>query len=283
MKRLNKRSFAVRYFDPSGGYPEVDFSNQDVDYSFDSNKNILCSVVRLQDHDNAFYDSEVGWAFPSEIRLWGALSLSVPKDQGWITIIPAERSRIIHEYEVSLEVDFDSLKGLGSLLLNSKEYMDVFKGKESVGTEYNFHPYPVNEAILKTLYESVDPTNHVLIRGLSCFLKSQFLARSRLTFEEATLLVYISLEAAFALIKIRNSYQSYEQVYKYISDEITGGEYLAEYYRDCRKNRNILSHPDSKDGPYGIPPLSADDFCDTFISLSRLYRFIIAGIDIEDE
>lgn len=274
-----KNIFVVRYLDKSGQYPEVEWCTTESNYSFDPGRNVLCSVVRLQDEDRTYNSSEVAWAYPSEIKLWAALALSIPADQGWITFVPSSRPLILDESLIDDALAFESIRGIGSALLTDECIRSVFRDESDICKTYNFHSGNVDPKELNRILNGIDLKDQVLIRGLSCFLKAQYLGKNRLTLEEATLMLFISLEAAFSIIRRENVFESYEQVFNhFLNDPNTDGESIVHFFRECRKLRNIISHPDSREGAYGIPPLMADDFCDIYNILSELYRFLIAGI-----
>lgn len=274
-----KSTFVVRYLDRSGYYPEVDFCTPDSNYSFDSGRDILCSVVRIHDEDEIYENSEAGWAYPSEIKLWAALTLSIPADQGWITFVPSSRPVVLNENYVDNTLAFESIRGMGSAIINDDHIRSVFReGSQSCGG-YNFHSFNVDLDELSRICDGINLKDQVLIRGLSCFLKAQYMSKNPLTFEEATLLLYISLEAAFSIIKRVHKFESYDQVFNhFLNDANTDGENIVHFFRECRRLRNIMNHPNSREGAYGIPPLRADDFCDIYNILSELYRFLTAGI-----
>lgn len=120
------------------------------------------------------------------------------------------------------------------------------------------------------------------MRGLSCLLKSKILALSSLVIEEAALLLYFSKEAAFYLLKENKRLKSINDVYEYIKSNVPNGIPLAQYYYQCRELRNMLCHPNSHKERLSIIPMMADDYYDTYSALVELYRYLIAGIPIEN-
>jgi len=178
------------------------------------------------------------------------------------------------------QLPFDDLAAPEFLEKMDQFLHDKMDGLDIEQIDYDsFSTVDFNPLDQQRLYHSIDPNNHLLIRGLSCLLKSRlFMGKYLYLFlEEAALLVFVSMEALLSLV--RNSLKSsginnptFSQVYDIISRRYTPGIDLSEYFEECYDHRVRLVHPDNRFGAAGIPYLEADDYFDTCTDVERLYR-----------
>ena len=280
MKKLlydfDNEAIAVRYFSPDGHYPMFNLQNKDYVLKFDREKNILYSAVKLKPFDLHYYQSGTTWAFISEIRLWSAMTLSVHPADGKYVFAPLDHPLVFNEKNFNdnySSVIAEAIRGLNACTIRSP----------TISNEYEFHHLITDEELIQRLFLGIDPENKILLRSLSCLLKSSLLSQSRLAIEEAALLCYISLEGAMNLLRQKLNISKLNEVYKYIEDNIPSGKTLADYHRQCRNNRNVLAHPDSTLTDDLLPILSTEDYFETYQTLVELYRFIVLGIPISND
>lgn len=147
--------------------------------------------------------------------------------------------------------------------------------------------YPANAGDTSRLYEALLQSDNVLLRGVSCYLKSHLLWRTeRITSvslsEEMAFNLYIALEAGLSVLRRRLSEQeqrrvSFDDVFRFVANTFSYGEGLAEYWRDCHDDRNALLHPDSIFGAYVMHPMVADDIYELLDPMQSLYRYLLLG------
>jgi len=120
--------------------------------------------------------------------------------------------------------------------------------------------------------------DNVLLRGVSCYLKTFLLWEHHFFREEMGLNLYIAVEAGLSVIRRRLSTAAGRQVAYGEVFDIVGkifGEGLAEYWQDCHDDRTILVHPDNRFGARVMHPGSADDIYELLDPMISLYRYIL--------
>lgn len=270
MCRGNRRTFILRTFSPHGRYPDVRFRAQNaLYYATDS---FVCSVVEAEAPNDVGF-SEIAWNDVHEIRLWGALALSIKEGNGFYVFIPEYELREIH----------------GRTLYLSQLREDVVDRVVShmrataPSREYNLHGVKPSESDVASLYSALATADAAILRGVNCFLKSLLLWNipgGYFLSEEIAFNLYIALEAGLSTLRRRLSAAagrtvSYANVFEFVAASFTAGEALAEYWQDAHDDRNALLHPDNDFSPYVIQPMSADDVWELFDPMLSIYRYIL--------
>ena len=266
-------SIAVRCLTKTGCYPKGNFSNSDASYTYDENTELLLSCVTIQPCDESYFQSGTAWALLSEIRLWSSIALTLFPANGTYSFIPAERPMVFKDLSSSDPSTF--IKRVPEKLLKSELRECFITGYKFTEEGYTFHNTTILSTEVSDFYSAIDTNDHVLMRGLSCLLKTKVLSQSYLAMEEAALLTYVSAEAVFNLLLKKLNFKTVKELYAYIEETVPNGQFLVEYHKECRANRNILVHPKSPMTTLGLPYLEADDYFDTYTSLIELYRFYL--------
>lgn len=277
IRNFDDGAIAVRYLAPNGHYPMFNLNTTQYVLKYIPEHNLLYSAVKLKKEDSHYYRSETSWAFISEIRLWSALALSVHPEDGKYTIAPLDHPLVFYEKEFRESYFVEILEA--TRIINRSTIIPPWKTDE----KYEFHHLAPDLSLVDKLYNVIDPTNKVLLRGLSCLLKSSLLSQSRLAMEEAALLCYISLEGISNLLREKLQLKKQFDLYSFMEANVPNGKFLADYLKECRLNRNILAHPDSDLCTDLLPNLSSDDYFETYECLVELYRYVLLSIPIRND
>ena len=218
--------------------------------------------------------SEVGWLYPEEVRLLACLALSIPEGHGSLRFVPLERTSLEWPDALVLSAN-DAVRRVAirgrelaeSLGLGAYELADW----HTSGAEWERH-----------VYEAIDPSNGLLVRGLHCLLKANRLAGEAEFAAEAYMNVSISREAALELIRERlraegNPSPSFDDAHAYVAANFLAGEHLADFLTYQHELWVETKHPNSAYGPVWIPQLMADDLYETYECLVSVYRHILSG------
>jgi hypothetical protein len=263
-----RRQYLLRVLDPRGAYPDVQFTAADALYVAGPS---LAYTVVLSEPPNEYGWSEIAWNDVGEVRLWGALALSIREGQGFFALLPSRMTA----------------KALFATELSSDLADTVARRIAGAGSaaSYRLHWVKPSSAEVEALYAALLRADAVLLRGLNCFLKSLALWQmedSWLLMEEMGLNLHISLEAGLSVLRRRLSVAagrdvSFQAVYDFLSGTFTHGSALVEFWQDRREERNLLMHPDSHSGPHVIAPMCADDIYELWDPMLSLYRFLLIG------
>ena len=259
----SRRPYLLTVMAIKGQHPRVTFRAADALYV--GKEDLVYTVVGIDPHDRSPF-GETHWANIAEIRLWGAIAFAIREGEGFYSFEPGA-NRVMFLSSINEKTAQRVAEGLAA---------DIPKG------ERWSRKLTVPESELLGLYDALLNADNILLRGVSCYLKSHLFWGSTLFMEEKAFNLYVSLEAALNTLKRRFSAAqgrdvSYDDVYKFIENTFAYGESLVEYLRDCRDNRNILFHPHNYFGEYVMAPLTADDVMELFDPMLTLYRYILIG------
>ena len=281
----------VRVQSPIGTYPEVVIGNKDSAFVFD--KDISYSIVRLKKPPRIRdYYSEVEWATPEEIALYSSLELSAQYGDMPITIYPLQDCHIMNLHPNTKLNNPNLHKIIKDKLMSSLSTEVLPSCFHNSLTSPSLAPFQSNNPYQtcgnsflperqSSLLAAIDPADHLMIRGLSTFLRSAMLCRHRHFLEEAIITLFVSLEATFRLVLRRlkdsgipnpTSGDAANFVAKAFNQEPIE-KYFSEYY----DSRIMALHPESRFGTFPHAPLMADDFYDLHESLRAMYVFLITG------
>lgn len=284
----------ARFLGPMGMYPRFVAGDHDHGYLFDSAASI--TLVRVSEHPGQYETySEVEWAHPEEIGFFASMALAREDNEQAVIIYPLDGG-----YTVELDADVP---------LNSSELLQVVKAmmiREVLGSRakrlhrfpdaYAWEPYDLPPFASKRKYlesdgmvpdrqaralAAIEPTDFLMIRGLSTWLRSSMLSAHMNFTEEAITTLFISMEASFRLVRRRliaegnpdpNARDAAEFLGKVFNEDPLD-RYYAEYY----DSRIATMHPESRFGVFLHPPLMADDYYHLHASLRDLYLYLLTG------
>jgi hypothetical protein len=217
--------------------------------------------------------SELSWVYPEEVRLLGSIALSVPEGLGTLQFAP-------HGEQLRLSIDSENLADAKLLRKIEQEANQIARKTYGKKVRYSLRKAKTSgEVFQRTLYKGIDTGDALLVRGLSCLLRSQHLMSidCYAFCEDAFINVQITREGALQIIRRllkRSSGQSvsYEDAYEYIKQNFQVGDALADYLREQYEKWVTAKHPECRWGIFWSPPLSAEDFFETYEALVSIYR-----------
>jgi hypothetical protein len=269
----------IKLLHPHYEYPVGVFKHHDALY-YPSEEVVFIASKKVSYNYGGDAYSEVAFGHPEEIRLLSTLTLSIPEGFGMVAFGLWHGSKID---ELSLDIDlsedqtvsFCRQKAQKILLENEGENEVRYQLRTITRSEFN---------VEKKIYEGIDLTNGILIRGLYTLLKCQLLISAEPPYfmEEAFMNVQISTEAVFRLIReaIISSGKNevkIEDIYNYISANFVNGEGFVDYLKDMYDRWIQTKHPASIFESKWAPFLQADDVYETYGALVSIYRHLIIG------
>jgi hypothetical protein len=263
-----RRGFVLTVLSDRSSLPKVSFAAKDALFRQSPS---LAYTAALSEPPNEFGWSEIAWANVAEIRLWGAIAFSIREGRGFYSFSPLVSRRVW-----AVEMDEERIDGIAQRL-----------ARENPPQSHELHSVVPSVDEIGRLYDVLLHADNVLLRGVSCYLKSHVIWRldrvtSCLLAEEMAFNLCIALEAGLTTLRKRlrgsdGGPASYAQVFQFIARTFAYGEPLVEYWQDCHDDRNSLLHPDSDMGAYVMHPMSVDDIWELFDPMLSLYRYILIG------
>lgn len=218
--------------------------------------------------------AELSWLYPEEVKVLSSIALAIPEGLGFLNFSPYYRQYPIGYAEEPGQLDVECLKE------QTKDKIKDIYGSQTAYSLQDRECY--EEDAQKAVYDNIDIEDSILIRGLTCFLKSQHLSRYPAFAEDAFINIQISREAALQIIRTRMAQESgampsYADLRPYFQDNFRSGDVLFDDYREQHDKWLMCKHPASDFGTFWTPPLFADDYIETYESLVSVYRHLITG------
>jgi len=284
---ININSVHLRILGPGFEYPSEPFKHHDGLYY--PSEDAAFIVTKRQPHGEN-YDTEVAIWGPDEIRLIGTLTLSVPEG-GTRNIFVPWAGELLPEIPLTADLSSESIISLclqSAIKIRAENehllrkplgiYTDIEQYK---GKPYKFRPVDRSSPdIERKIFENIDSTDSLLIRGLYTLIKSLHLCFSSYYFmEEAFMNLQISLEAALEIIREHLHYigdpnPSFNDAKKYIISNFRFGKSLVEVIDMLYETWIETKHPNSYEQSWA-PSIYADDIFDTFGFVVSIYRHIV--------
>ena len=278
MYNLSQRnSVFIRLLKPGYHYPSNCFKHRDALYYPSENVVFIVTKSQPSEYEAITYTEIAIWA-PGEIRLLGALMLSVPEEGGVVIFSPWCLSVVPH-------IPFNADLSSDSIIASCLEFAVRLRTELEESNRTKYVLYKANRSapdVEKSLFENIDPTDGLLIRGLYTLMKSQLLIHTDpyLFMEEAFINLQISIEAALQIIREHLSYlgnpnPSYRDAHDYIRSNFRLGDPLVEYLHMQYESWIETKHPLNIYGAEWAPSLSADDVFETYGPLISIYSHIV--------
>lgn len=159
LRRGRRRPYRLTVMDTRGSYPSIQFRTSSAVYI--ARDDAVYSLVEATP-PNEFGFSEIHWNNLSEIRLWGALALSIREGEGFYRFVPAQASE---ELPVSLVLATSPRTDVAERLVGEML-------KKAPGREYDLHWIKPDPLEVIRLYEALGEANDAILRGVNCFMKS---------------------------------------------------------------------------------------------------------------
>lgn len=237
-------------------YPKENFVKEDHAYVVLGDQPIL--ITKLFDLNEY---NELSWLHKEKIRILSALSLSA-SGIGWYSLYAGSEAVYLTDFN-SHSYDLRDSNVINNLLFCCREKLGIdyyfnSKEEEKVGNEeYICTP--------ELLFDSIDINNDSLIKSLNYWLKACMLSQHRHFSEEATALLFFSLEGILKLFhaELQMNYLDARvtDVINFLIDTYDVPEGYEEYIKMCYELRNDYVHAFNS-GWNGN--FEADDMLETF-------------------
>ncbi len=301
-KTYQRDGVRARLMSPMGHYPRT--VKGDVDHGYFFHREAVFSVVRVREHPGQYEAySEMEWAYPEEIALYASIAMAQGNDGPRVILYPLpERRSLEIDPPVPLN-DPNLLKAVKGVVVRKWRAHERARRRRWPGIErdawnaYALPPfmssgqqYTLTDAMIaerqETLLRAIDPSDFLMIRGLSTWLRSAMLSMHMNFMEEVITTLFISMEASFRLIRRRLISEGVQNPSAKDAADFLGKafneepleRYFAEYYDD----RVATLHPESRFGVFPHAPLMADDYYHLRDSLRDLYIYLLAGLIYHD-
>jgi len=233
-----------------------------------------------------FY-SELELLKVEEVRLLSSLLLPIHFDGGLALFHPMPQELLVAEtpkfdsQEVQDSVSRQLRAALSAKVFDHYDYLSLPPMLDE-RRRYDYRELSLPTALQKRLHSAVNVDDHLLIRGLYGLIRCSMLLNYRMFLEEATLALYVSLDASFELVIRLLSQQGHVNPSSYdagawmaaaFKEEYFNNRYFEEYYDD----RIRTLHPKSRFGIFPFAPLAADDCYYLLKGLREVYKLLILG------
>lgn len=203
-----QHGIVARIYSPRGTYWRRSFTRPDAVYMNEGDLIWTATVFddKWQEDPDEYY-SELDLLKLEEVRLISALTLPLAHDAGTVTFHPMPGQVLFAEtLDLSLRA---AQKQIGETLrakVQPKLKLDDYlRLPPALGGS---HPYRIREddlscSLQTRMYEGIQTSNHLLIRGLNGIIRYGMLKEYGLFLEEAVSALYVSMDASFSLIRRR--------------------------------------------------------------------------------
>lgn len=280
-----ERGTLVRVFSPIGLYWRGAFRHPRALYFGGTELVFAACHFDEAEHDGEYY-SEFDDPSVEEVLLQSALSLSIGWDGGVVSLYPYPWTTRIPD-RLDLE-DPKATEDLGNMILSSEVassyplLTDPPPPPSKGGPPYEFRNAPMPVKLQSEILRKADPSDHLLVRGLTTWLKARLLMHHQMFTLEALYSLYVALDATFSLvcrnlkkqgIKNPDAWDAQAFLEEAEGRASEGFPYFGDFYVD----RVRTMHPESR---YGVSPYAPVSNCDAhtlFESLREVFRLLILG------
>jgi len=271
-----KPFLAVRILGTDGYYPA--FSIRSATHRYEAREGLVWTAVVQQPLPEDWETSETPTLIPEEIRLFGALALSVgdPWHDGVPTVTLGSRR---WEEEVGDALDLDSEAG------KARIQSALLKLQQEIPSELRFELRDFgSKGDALDFLQSFDAADQLLLAGVANLHAANRLMSPRIhELEAASLCLFGSMGAALEFIRLHlnasrgTANTSFVEVHKYVGDVYPKGNFLPDYLEEMYEHRIIATHPAGRFGEYWTPPLMVEDIYELKKHLIVIFRHIVLG------
>jgi hypothetical protein len=225
--------------------------------------------------------NELSWLHLEELHMLAAMSLCAP-DIGWYSLYGGHDPIYISATDVK-STDLRDNKVLNDLLslasIESGIIMN-FEGIDKTRNGYSDYICPP-----EVLFNAIDINNNSLIKSLHYWLKACMFSQHRPFNEEATALLFFSMEGFLKLfheeLQKKNAGVRVSEVMQYLIQRFDVPEGYEDYAATCHAQRNDYVHP-NKSGWNG--DFQADHMLETFNVLKDItYIYLTRNMSITSQ
>ena len=225
---------------------------------------------------------------PEETRLLASLALSIGADRGFMAQYPDVSSiRLDHQRALNDPAVIDEAEAELRRAIAMASQRSLTCPPLPPCSYGHFH-WPLPLSVQRSIYESIDVQDHLLIRGLATWLKSSMLFSHPLFGEEANYPLWISLDASLAIVfevlratGISNptALEAQNFVHDAFGEKRSGLKYFEKFYED----RIMTMHPQNRFGTFAFAPIGHDDFYWLHNGLREVYRYILLDAVVDPQ
>lgn len=284
-----RKGTLVRALAPVGIYWRAGFIAPDALYSPDETLVYIATHFDESLHEGDYY-TEFDDPTLEEVRLLAALSLPIGWDGGVVSLYPHYPELRIPSFLdlTDPKVDEELRVRLAEVQLGHRGLWHADPPAPPLhGVQaYDFRNSTTPFELQKQIFSKIKLDDHLLLRGLSAWLKAGMLRHHRPFAVEALFSMYVSLDASFSLVcrELRKrgvTNPSAVDAGRFL-DEAEGREpegmpYFGEFYSD----RIRLMHPENRFGLTPYPPAMNDDLAHLNQALREVYRLLLLGAMID--
>jgi len=284
-----RKGTLVRALAPVGIYWRGSFTAPGALYSADDSLVYIAIHFDESLHEGDYY-TEFDDPTLEEVRLLAALSLPIGWDGGVVSLYPCHPELRIPSFldladpnvDEELRARLAEVEPERSGLWHADPPPPPIHG----GQAYDFRSSETPFELQKQIFSKINLDDHLLLRGLSAWLKAGMLRHHRPFAVEALFSMYVSLDASFSLVcrELRNrgvANPTAMDAGRFL-DEAEGREpegmpYFGDFYSD----RIRLMHPDNRFGITPYPPAMNGDLVHLNQALREVYRLLLLGAMID--
>lgn len=269
MKIQDRLIFRIMH--PRGRYPSEIVTCQAGMLAEAHWRNFLFSAVRSTDNDE--HQSEICWVLPSEIRFWASITLAYTEKPLSMCLYPLAYSSVPFAKD-----SFDNAFVWKVALHFDSTFLSSYIGELG---GYQKRSGVIDLELQQQLLLKIEMEDSVMMRGLAVFLKANVVySTGKLFMEEATLLMFLAMEAALEVARTRlqnagRQNPKFEDAIEYVAKGVAPKDSAMEYFRECYDKRVMLVHPSNRVSSDLVPLLWADDFYDNYDVVADLYRRLL--------
>lgn len=240
-----------------------------------------------EDHQPADFYTEFDDPRVEECRLYAALMLCIDYDGG--LMLPFPGAADIETKELFDLADVSSVVALEATLRESlARPHDRRQGLHpplppcAGGPPYELRNKRAPVALQRQIFEAISVTDHLLMRGLSAYIRSQILISATTFRTEGLYALFVSLDATFSLVlrhlraagtEAPDAHDAQAFIEAEFGGDPSGMRYFEEFYED----RIRMLHPESRFGTFPHPPISMSEGYQLSKSLREIWKLLILG------
>lgn len=293
--RLRQKELVrVRLFSPRGHYPAGRICLPSGFYHAEDSIAVLVTKGYSWHHyiEDCGFD-EFESPFPAESIFMGSMILCEKPDEPAIRFYPHHSPVLLLDPDTVDLTDFSSqeeilglIRATGSWPVNplSRDYyanyfsksLDLFDGS------------CLDLASLRGIWEQVDPSHFVLLRGLVALMKSDMLSQYREFGAEALMSLYIALECSYQLVlehltKTGKNNPSASDAARWLHDvfdhhwDLEEPDPTYKYFQEFYEGRVVMFHPRSRFGDLPYAPNFWDDVIHLRRALPGIFFYLVHG------
>lgn len=280
---------------PKGIYPHTSIAVPGGSYVADGD--LVFSVVDATRWDWYGQDlpyTEMDWLMPEEVRFLSSIFLCQTFDSPPLRMYPQRYPCFLanDRFDISSNAHLTTIK---EALLNGDDQYLMLKNKSvckkisAFRRSFEYDLTNLDDLELdrqQAIFIGIDIQDHVLLRGLATLMKSAMLTAYSEFYEEATMVLFVSLDASLSLVlkrlRARGAAETTvkdaaDWVYNTFDKPLGHSKQDEVYFAEFYEKRVMTLHPESRYGINAFAPLFHDDQIYLFNWLVALYAYLITG------